>query len=405
MKSQNRNRFAFASSALALAAGTWAVVAGPLTPPAGPVASTYKTLTEVEPRTNVQSLAGTANTRHLITQPGSYYLSANVVGAAGFNGIVIGADNVTLDLNGFAVLGAAGSASGIQVSGTRSNITIKDGTVRGWGAGGIVASDDAGVIVSDVTASNNTGGYGIQLGNGAVVTGCTVSFNSLGGLRAAEGATVTGCTSADNTGDGFFISSAGASNALAGVLSGCTAARNSGNGFTSTNSSVVNCNASFNGANGFSVINAAVANCWARANTLSGFVGATTQFDSCATRSNGTHGFEVTEGALLRDCVARGNFGGDGINAAREVTILTCHLEDNGVGIRVTGVQCRVEGCTLASSTTGLIVTGTGNIIVGNRASVNTTNYNIAASNTVGTIVTGSAALNAATNSLVNVSY
>ena len=55
----------------------------------------------------VNSLPGDGNAVFVISQPGSYCLESNVVGVAGKNGIRIDADNVTLDLAGFAVLGVS----------------------------------------------------------------------------------------------------------------------------------------------------------------------------------------------------------------------------------------------------------------------------------------------------------
>jgi hypothetical protein len=48
------------------------VMAGPLTPPAGPIAATMKTISEVEPRTaiNAVNTPGDANSLYKITQPG-----------------------------------------------------------------------------------------------------------------------------------------------------------------------------------------------------------------------------------------------------------------------------------------------------------------------------------------------
>src|SRR5262252_4521225 len=80
-------------------------LAGPLNPPPGPVASSYKTLTEVEPRTaiNAANTPGDSGCLFKITQPGSYYLAANVQGVAGKSGIDIASGNVTIDLNGFSL--------------------------------------------------------------------------------------------------------------------------------------------------------------------------------------------------------------------------------------------------------------------------------------------------------------
>ena len=50
---------------------------GSLTPPGAP-ATTMKTLEQVEPRIDVLTLSGDATYHHVITQPGSYYLSGNL---------------------------------------------------------------------------------------------------------------------------------------------------------------------------------------------------------------------------------------------------------------------------------------------------------------------------------------
>ncbi|MCC6323156.1 MAG: hypothetical protein IT438_17160 [Phycisphaerales bacterium] len=118
-----------------LCAAAW-LPAGPLDPPGGAVSSTYKTLTEVEPRIPI-SLAttpGDADSLFRITSPGSYYLTGNITGVIGKHGIEIAAGEVTIDLNGFALSGVAGMGafSGIIMSTgiNQPNITIRNGTVR-----------------------------------------------------------------------------------------------------------------------------------------------------------------------------------------------------------------------------------------------------------------------------------
>ncbi|MBC7772077.1 MAG: hypothetical protein H7210_06265, partial [Pyrinomonadaceae bacterium] len=107
--------------------------AGPLDPPAGPVTPTFKTLSEVEPRTaiNTANTPGDADSRFKITQPGSYYLTGNITGVAAKSGIEIAASGVSLDLNGFDLVGVPGSLDGITLAANNFNgLEIRNGSVR-----------------------------------------------------------------------------------------------------------------------------------------------------------------------------------------------------------------------------------------------------------------------------------
>ena len=75
---------------------------GPLTPPGAP-APTMKTLDQIEPRIaiNATNTPGDASSLFRIAQPGSYYLTGNITGVAGKDGIEIASSNVTIDLMGF----------------------------------------------------------------------------------------------------------------------------------------------------------------------------------------------------------------------------------------------------------------------------------------------------------------
>jgi parallel beta-helix repeat protein len=100
---------------------------------------------------------------YTITQPGSYRLSGNLTVPAGANGILIATDNVTIDLNGFAIIGSGTPAPspvhGI-VAGTDApaqgyfNIAIRNGTIRAMAADAIHILGD-NVVVEDVRARNN----------------------------------------------------------------------------------------------------------------------------------------------------------------------------------------------------------------------------------------------------------
>lgn len=129
-----------------LLAGARTAQAGPLNPPGGPVTSTGKTLTEVEPRVaiNATNTPGDAEYSFKITQPGSYYLTGDIIGVAGKNGINIAASHVTLDLNGFSVRGNGPFQDGIAaVAGGLRNIQIYNGSAVGWGRYGV----DVGSVI------------------------------------------------------------------------------------------------------------------------------------------------------------------------------------------------------------------------------------------------------------------
>jgi hypothetical protein len=147
---------------------------GSLTPPGAP-APTMKTLDQVEPRTDVMKLSGDASNLYIIANPGSYYLTTNLMGVSGKHGISIQADHVTLDLNGFAMLGAA-NGTGILVPADRRHIVIRNGIVRGWGRHGVFADKAHHSRVEDLLVSSNgysVYGYGITIGTNGLVRGCS----------------------------------------------------------------------------------------------------------------------------------------------------------------------------------------------------------------------------------------
>ncbi len=80
-----------------------------------------------------------------ISQAGSYRLTGNLtVPDANTTAISVTADNVTVDLNGFSILGPTGAGTGRGVSGVGfSHTTVRNGTVQGVGEDGIRLGNDA----------------------------------------------------------------------------------------------------------------------------------------------------------------------------------------------------------------------------------------------------------------------
>jgi len=183
----------------------------------------------------------------LIGLPGSYRLTGNLnVPDANTTGIEIDSDDVTLDLNGFAILGSvtcsgepvtscapAGSGYGVYAF-NQINITVRNGTVRGMGAGGIAISRSS-TRIEDMHVSHN-GGTGIhQYGVGSTIRRSITTKNGSAGIMAGD-ASLTDNVSLWNGSHGIYASG--------GTVQGNTSARNAGSGILARNAITVNQNAS-----------------------------------------------------------------------------------------------------------------------------------------------------------------
>ncbi|HEV2759589.1 MAG TPA: right-handed parallel beta-helix repeat-containing protein [Acidimicrobiales bacterium] len=97
-------------------------------------------------------------------------------------GLTIGADNVTLDLNGFTLSGtpAIGEGPGILVSG-RTGVTVRNGTVTQFDTG-VAIEGGSGNTLTYLRLMDNRSVFGSDYGEGALVfnsTGNTVSYNQV----------------------------------------------------------------------------------------------------------------------------------------------------------------------------------------------------------------------------------
>ena len=133
-----------------------------------------------------------------LTQSGSYRLASNlVVPDANTGAIVIGkgAIGVSIDLNGFSIIGPGIAGTGIGISsapddptaafGTYSNVgaSVRNGTIFGMGSNGI-ALLAAGAAIENVTITKN-GSFGI-VANLCTLTRNRIMKNGAGGVNASS---------------------------------------------------------------------------------------------------------------------------------------------------------------------------------------------------------------------------
>jgi parallel beta-helix repeat protein len=194
---------------------------------------------------------------YTISSPGFYYLAQNLTLApVNANAITVQADNVTLDLMGFALSGVGKTKDGIVLSGTRSNVEIRNGTLRSFSGKGIYALDARGIRVISLRV-RDTAGTGIELGGtDHLVMDCSVKSAGGFGIFAGTGSLVKGNLVMNNT--DYGIKAYGGSNVVGNV-----AASNSVGIAASFFSSVIDNTVANNTSNGISVAD----NCTVSRNT------------------------------------------------------------------------------------------------------------------------------------------
>jgi hypothetical protein len=152
-----------------------------------------------------------------INQPGHYVLKSNLLVPAGLNGVEITASNVTLDLNGYSVIGpgscsyqsfvvtcTGGAANaGIVAGGSTSNTTLRNGAVMGFFLGVHVKNGR----VSGLTSSQHSGdgfSFGTNSDRAAVTASDLVAeLNAGHGIVASWGGNFERLVVRRNGGYGF----------------------------------------------------------------------------------------------------------------------------------------------------------------------------------------------------------
>lgn len=329
-----------------------------------------KTIDEVEPRTvvNAASTPGDATNSFILGAPGSYYLTGNVVGSRGRHGVSVRANGVTLDLNGFALLGeGTGTARGIDVPVPCSGLALRNGTVTGWAGGGVMAAA-AELHAEDLRLTGNTGAVGLTAGNGSTVQGCVASANGTG-FSMFDRTSILESMATVNTQTGIMATS------YVSILD-CTSSRNGWSGITTESSCVIaRCSVTRNLPDGYGI----------RA-------GDGCTVTDCTSARNGVDGIVVGAGSSVHRCTAIGN-GTRGIRAVGG----GCHIggntsngNDNGIVLEsapgAPGGRLEGNACS-ANRSTAYIVNSLRNVVVRNTASANGAGFHIVAGNVAGPVL------------------
>jgi hypothetical protein len=270
---------------------SWAIFvnAGSLNPSAPP-APTMKTLDEIYAKIDTikadrRTPISSSDLPLTISQSGSYYLVETINFATqNTTGITITANDVTIDLNGYALIGpgkATGSSgNGISASGQR--ITVLNGSVCQWRGDGIQLGG-IGNQVRYVNSAEN-GGQGINVQKGSNVNNCTVASNNANGIYAWDGSVVSECICYENNGNGIH-------GRMGVVVRGCSIYENE----SSEGLSV---------GEGSAVDNCSILRNWDGDGIIAGY------------------------GSVITNCSVYDN--DDGILGGRYLTIKGCNFRDNG---------------------------------------------------------------------------
>ena len=197
----------------------------------------------------------------VISQPGSYVLAGNfTVPDANTTAISITADNVTLDLGGFSIIGPTSCSGGPPVTGCAptgsgngidgpgaNDVTVTNGSIKGMGNTAIVLGQRA--RVERVRAvSNGAAAFpnaAIFAGSESILIGNTVVNNGGSGIFC-YGDSVSGNVAKGNNGDGIDCGNQC-------IVTGNTSSHNAGSGIGAGASAVVSNTLIANGASGLNV--------------------------------------------------------------------------------------------------------------------------------------------------------
>jgi hypothetical protein len=371
---------------------------GPLTPQPGAPAPTMKTLQQVEPRTDLNTLGGDATTVCTIVRPGSYYLSADLAGAAGKSTIrVATAGRVTIDLNGFALTStgagqmailpnndlvvrngyilADANSSTKAIGGRLARVVCEDlgifgngGTVLDLGADAAIARcrlTDGGIacqersVVRETVISAKASDVSVTLGDESQAVGLVLQIG-LGALAVGERGLIADCAINAAGPPPIIVNGAVLIAGEGSVVRHCSVAAGNTAGsaiVVGTGALVSGCRVSSafrDGIAAASLANVTVESCSVQGNGRDGIVlGANARVRDCSVQGSGAQGIEVGENSLVSGCVVSG-CGGGGIRSTFEnVSVTRCTLKGNSGGPGISLVIGTVSECDVTGNTGG----------------------------------------------------
>jgi parallel beta-helix repeat protein len=286
-------------------------------------------------------------------------LAGTLTGMSGSNGVTVAANDVTIDLGGHALIGVSGSLDGVSVSGSRTNITVRNGSIRAWGSDGVQASTAYNSQFADLKVANN-GANGIQAGLGGCVKGCSARQNGTHGITTSSGCNISDCTASGNLNNGIVAN-------VGSTVTGCTAFDNVFIGIVVSAGSTVLNSSAYSNTNGIMASNGSTVT-------------------SCTAAANGTNGILTAYGATVSGCTCRDNKTNINVGDDSRVADNMCDQDviGSGVGILINGSDNRIEANHITDNAIGIQCKGTGNLIIRNTAAGNTTTYAVVGGNNYG---------------------
>ena len=125
----------------------------------------------------------------VINKSGSYFLASNLTfgfSSASAIRVASGVINVTINLNGFTILGTGGTNAN-AINAPTSGVTIVNGTIAKFSGKGIIVGSNS--TVAGVQILNN-GGDGVTCGTGCLITSNVIGNN--GGIGLVFSDTTSG---------------------------------------------------------------------------------------------------------------------------------------------------------------------------------------------------------------------